>query len=280
MAYNAPDTTFHRIAKRIKSQSKEILDQLDTLVTKSDGGDNDVGDLEPASYLLEALTSQMSEEVERDRLADLFAFELEKPKDPTPPPPAPRPKKSHKKDTAAERRKKWEEREARNQERLASGRATRAGQARADAFKHEAGLPVSSDVEPDTPAELVTTGRRTRKSLANAAAQGEGVSETERDTLQVPKREDRTSVSSGLSRSRSQVGVIRTEPVERLTDKERRERERELELVMKEVGDKDSFARFNRGWVLPEGVKRNRGGDKTEAVPAIPPKSGGSSSFQ
>jgi NuA3 HAT complex component NTO1 len=261
MTYNAPDTPFHRIAKRIKSQSKEILDQLEPLAVRpGDNNEDNVCDFEPAAYLLEALTSQVSDDVERDRLADLFAFELEKPKEPTPPPPTPPAKKTYKRDT----KRKWEEREARHQERLAAGRATRAGQARTDAFKHEAGLPPSSDVEPDHPIASTSKGRRTRKSLA-ATTTDMVEAEATSNTLQPPARSDRASASSGLSRSRSQVGVVRTEPIERLTDKERRERERHMALITEEVGDSDLFTRFNVGWVLPEGSKRRRGGDKMEA---------------
>lgn len=268
MKYNGPESPFHRVAKRIKTQSKEILDPLDGLMIGADGTSDDVGDLEPAAYLLEALTSQVSDGIDRDRLADLFAFELEKPKEPTPPPPTPPPKKSAKRETGAERKRKWEEREAQHQDRLA-GRATRAGQARSDAFKYEAGLPPSSDVELEQPIAAPVTGRRTRKSLAAAT---ESVPEPETNSLRPPEREDRASASSGLSRSRSQVGVARTEPIERLTDKERRERERHLALITEEVGNSDLFTRFNVGWMLPEGSKRRRGGEKPSTAAGSAPK--------
>lgn len=265
MTYNAPDNTYHRIAKRIKQNSVEILSQLDLSAFSLQEDDSEVGDLEPATVMLETLISQMSDESGRDRLAGLFAFELAKPKEPTPAPPTPPPPRTNKKrDSHVERKKRWEEREAAYQERLAQGRATRAGHAKVEAFKHEAGLPPSSDTEIDKPA--LAPRRRTRHSTA-----GNG------DSLQPPQREDRESADSGHSRARSQVGVARTEPIERLSDKERREREKHLALQTEEVGNADQFTRFNVGWVLPEGSKRKRSGEKAQDAANSTPKQGKSS---
>lgn len=270
MAYNSPETQYHRIAKRIKTNSQEILDNL--VASHEGGNDADAGDLEPSKDLLEALLAPITAEVEgesqeqatRDRLSDLFLFELEKPKEPTPPPPTPPlPKK---RETNAERRRRWEEREAQHQLRLAAGRSTRAQHAMADAFKHEAGLPPSSPVNSQPVAGPST--RRTRKSMAKPDS-------NETATLQVPQEEqiERVRETSALSRSRSQVGVARTETIERLSDKERREREKAMALATDEVGNADQFARFNVGWVLPEGSKRRR--TESAQVPVAPkPKTG------
>lgn len=270
MIYNPPDNPYHRIAKRIKSASKEVLDQLDEIPAQTETG-GDVGNLEPARVLLEVLTARTNDEDERDRLADLFAFELEKPKEPTPPPPTPPPKKAVKRDTYLDRKRRWEEKEAAHQERVAQGRATRAGHARVEAFKHEAGIPSSSDNEVDAP-PVASTSRRTRTRTSTAGnAESSVITNTNTSTsLEVPSRTDRASASSGLSRSRSQVGVIRTETVERLSDRERRDRERNMALTTDAVGSADQFTRFNVGWVLPEGSKRNRGGVKQDPVPPRP----------
>lgn len=266
MTYNPPDNPYHRIAKRIKSASKEVLDQLDQVPAHTETSE-DIGNLEPARVLLEVLTARANDEDGQDRLANLFAFELEKPKEPTPPPPAPPPKKTVKRDTNLDRKRRWEEKEAARLERVAHGRATRAGHARVEAFKHEAGIPSSSDNEAEAPAEA-SNSRRTR---AQASPAGNAATSTDTNTsLQVPSRTDRASASSGLSRSRSQVGVVRTETVERLSDRERRERERNMALTTDAVGNADQFTRFNVGWVLPEGSKRNRGGGRQDPPPLKP----------
>lgn len=266
MIYNPPDNPYHRLASRIKSNAAEILDQLDELPAHM-GATDGVGNLEPARVLLEVLTSRATANDERDRLADLFAFEMAKPKEPTPAPPTPPPKPTIKRDTYADRKRRLAEKEAAHQARaVAPGRATRAGHAMVEAFKHEAGLPPSSDNEVDTPGAGSSNRRRTRPSTVGNAES----STNTKTSLQVPSREDRTSASSGLSRSRSQVGVARTETVERLSDKERRERERNLVLTTDSVGDADQFTRFNVGWVLPEGSKRNRGGARPDPPRPVP----------
>lgn len=261
MKYNAPDTTFNRIAKRIQANSRDLLSELDSLApTAADGPplDTNVGDLEPSRILLEALLGDCGTTPSRDRLADLFAFELEQPKEPTPPPP----QVPNKKRLAyADRKKRWEEKEARRLERLATGRSTRAAQAVQVAFQHEAGLlpPPSSPLSAlgtETEAGPSISTRRTRMSLAGAAAME-------------PKAEVVIS-TSGLSRSRSQRGVVGTEIVERLSDKERREREQNLGLEIKAVDNSDQFTRFNTGWIFPEGSKRTRHTDAPAPAPVKP----------
>jgi hypothetical protein len=76
--------------------------------------------------------------------------------------------------------------------------------------------------------------------------------------------------ASGLSRSRSQRGVVGTEIVERLSDKQRREREQNLGLEIKAVDNSDQFTRFNTGWIFPEGSKRTRHSDAPAPAPVKP----------
>jgi len=326
--YNAADTPFHKTAQRIKVNAQPLLDSLVSITAPNKLSLNDaselpyqtnVGDLEPSLLTLQVLTSLERPEADRDNLASLFAYELEKPKEPTPPPPTPPPAPVRKTQTAEERRKKREERDAKAKERASlSGRNTRGAKALEKAFAEEAGVNISS-----SDADL-TAGRRTRgrpsgltfdtpikrnqgtkkKSPGGRAknakgdiadeAKGEGAVKRQ----DIPTNEDLTGVvatESGVEmqdeaddvahttkeasvdttatrRSRTQPGVAALEIYSHITDKERRERERALDIVTEEVGNMDQFKRFNVGWVLPEGTKRRR----VEKAPE-PPKTHGKS---
>jgi hypothetical protein len=130
-----------------------------------------------------------------------------------------------------------------------------------EAFQHEAGLlsplPVSAEAGPSAPPAT----RRTRNSMAGPSS----------DSLLT----EEPSSSSSLSRSRSQRGVVGREVVERLSDRERRAREQKLDLVTEAVDKSDQFTRFNLGWVLPAGSKRNR---HTEPPAPPPPRARNSES--
>lgn len=261
LKYNAPDSTFHRIAKRIQVNSRELLAELDQLATSDPDApmvDGDThhgltGDLEPSRHLLQALLSRSGSSDERDRLANLFAFELEPPKEPTPPPPPPpEPKK---RDTHVDRKKRWEEKEARRLERLETGRSTRAGQAKEEAFQHEAGLLPALPIPAPAQNEAGPSIRRTRQSMGGSSSQ-------------VSKALEPSTSNPSSRPARSQVGVAGREVVERLSDKERRAREQQLKLEIEAVGNSDQFTRFNTGWILPEGSSRRRPND----VPVVPLK--------
>lgn len=255
MKYNAPDSTFHRIAKRIQANSRDLLAELDHLAVPASQPDlvngQETGDLEPSRHLLEALLSQSGDVHQRDQLARLFAFELEPPKEPTPPPPTPIPVK--KRDNYADRKRKWEEKEARRIERLETGRSTRAGQAKEEAFQHEAGL--LPPLPTDTQADAGPSTRRTRHSMGNSSSE-------------ISKGLDSSSSNSASRSFRSQVGVAGREIVERLSDKERRAREQELNLEIEAVDNSDQFTRFNTGWILPAGSSRR----KHVEAPVVPLK--------
>lgn len=243
MRYNKLDTPFHKAAKRIKDTSRPLLEDLRAIsdqvhpTVRSNGdvgtsSDIDVGDLEAATGLLEALVAPETGE-ERDNLAGLFAYELAKPKEPTPPPPTPPPPK--KRETAEERRLRIAEREARAKERTVS-RPTRASKALEQAFAQEAGVPLtSSDAE-------IPSNRRARR----------GVKEEPSTT---PAE---SSSSAARHASKNQRGVVGLESFVALSDRDRRERERQLDLFTEDIGNHDQFTRFNVGWVLPEGSKRKR----------------------
>jgi NuA3 HAT complex component NTO1 len=215
-----------------------------------DSRHEEIGDLEPSRNFLEVLISQSGDFHQRDRLASLFAFDLEPPKEPTPPPPPPVPVK--KRENYADRKRKWEEKEARHLERLESGRSTRAGQAKEEAFQHEAGL--LPPLPAAAPAEAGPS-RRTRHSMGNSSSE-------------VSRTLDSSSSNAASRPVRSQVGVAGREIIERLSDKERRAREQGLNLEIEAVDNSDQFTRFNTGWILPEGSSRRKPNDS----PAVPLK--------
>ena len=69
-------------------------------------------------------------------------------------------------------------------------------------------------------------------------------------------------------RTRPQRGVVGVEPVTVLSDRQRRDLERRLDLITEEVDSQDQFKRFNVGWVLPEGSKRRRSERPHELEPS------------
>ncbi|WVQ81240.1 hypothetical protein IAT38_003362 [Cryptococcus sp. DSM 104549] len=75
------------------------------------------------------------------------------------------------------------------------------------------------------------------------------------------------SSSTTMGTHKRQVGVVGIETMAVLSDKERREMERGLELTTEEVDASDQFRRFNIGWVLPEGSKRKRTSDAGSRPP-------------
>ena len=239
--YNAPDTMFTRIAKRITANSRPLLDELGSIPVWSsfkppegDDGKNAVavavadtdaaGDLEPSQVLLHSLINP--DEDSSDLLSKLFRFELEKPRAPTPPlaPPKQRMYMS-----AAERKQRWTEREVQAKERVQS-RTSRAAAAATQAFEEEAGIA-------ETPP--VTAGSSSRTARSRHA-----------------KLEEDDSAET--SRYGNKVGVAGYETFAILNDRQRRAQEKAMDLVTENVDSQDLFKRFNVGWVLPEGSKRRR----------------------
>ena len=264
MLYNKADTGFHRIAKRIKTNAQPLLDELandasqvhlslssDDKEEGSDAQTADVGDLEPSLTFLQSLiASDGSEGLIRNNLSSLFAFEMDKPKAPTPPPPSPPQPQARKYISAAERKWKWEEREAKAKARALAGRSTRAAKAIVKAFAEEAGVPASSDVEGEgNDNDAVDNSRQPRSTRRNAQA-----GPSRRPPSSIPE----TKSDSAQRRSRLERGVVGVRAVAVLSDKERREQEKALDLMTEEVDPHAQFKRFNVGWVLPEGSKRKR----------------------
>ncbi|WVR09068.1 hypothetical protein IAU60_006129 [Kwoniella sp. DSM 27419] len=283
MAYNGKDNPYHRQAARIRKSALPILDELEPIrktavadATLPSGGlMKPIGDLEPSTLLLSALLHPVNDEDQpsNDLLSTIISFELEKPKEPTPPP-AEKPVKARKSLSAAEKKARWEEREAAAKERALS-RSTRAAKAAESAFREEAGIQLSSEADISAPQTPIPDEdgdpRSRRRSMRNSSSQA--------GSSRLPLGADQSQVKTGkhvhvdgsssdsplLSsndsiqpRNRKQRGVIGVEAIPVLTDRERREQERKLDIITDEVGAQEQFMRFNVGWVLPEGSKRRR----------------------
>ncbi len=232
MLYNRPDSPYHRTAARIKKGALIELEKLEVIPHPNES--DQAGDLEPSIAQLRALSTLTGDDdPNRDILASIFAFEMEKPKPlPTPPP--------VKQKLSATERKRIKAEQAKARERLPGGRSTRAAEALVKAFEQEAGV--------TSPAATPQAGE-SRSSRTRAAP----------STVDVHTDRESTPSEGGVRpMSKPQRGVVGLETLAVFSDKERRERERQLDIIAQDVDPKDQFARFNVGWVLPEGSKRRR----------------------
>lgn len=246
MQYNKSETTFHRVASRIKKNAKPLLDELDSIPATgqlmppevpegqeswAQPPEGEVGDLETSLARLQTMLAPDPTDSSRDILRSIFAFEVEKE---PPPPPSPKKRKSM---TAAERNKKFEEAEERYKGRLSmGGGSTRVSRAAAAVT----GLGPQSEMPPE-PA-------RSRKSKTPSAD-----AESERSRP-----------------ARTQPGVVGVQSVPAMSHRERVKAEKSLDLIAESLDSKDEYERFNVGWILPEGSKRRRPAPTPSIT--IPPK--------
>lgn len=277
MLYNRSDSAFHKTAKRIKSNITPLLLELDsigyesTLLIPNDEPnpslipEGSIGNLEPSLLRLQTLlqASTISNNDNTDNLSSLFDFEITKPREPTPPPPPPPPPKPKIIKPKKSDKEKWEERDAARKDRIIA-RSTRSVVHANSAFAQEVGF-VSSDTEAHSRqssrggGEGGEVGRTTRNG---------GRSSRLNPTLPPSSSTTGTGTGTGTgtpgdnsssSRMRKlQTGVVAVELVPMISDRERRDAERALDLVIDEVDGQDQFKRFNVGWVLPAGSKRKR----------------------
>lgn len=286
--YNKPETQFNKVAKRIQANVQPLLDELSTLGSHSmmmppgDGLDissvpaEAIGDLEPSLLLLQSALHTSTVDTELDNLRSVFAFEMAKPRPPTPPPPPP--PTPPKRPTNAELR---ERRAARAAAAAAVAkppvvpRATRANIQANVAFAQEAGFAGSSDTEAHSrqtsgasrsrsgrsrlapPTEQPSSALTSPGPESSTSARGKR-SRMPTTTSAVTPSEAETSSTAPRPRPRLQTGVVAIETIPLISDKERRKRELELDLVTEDIGAADHFKRFNVGWVLPAGTKRKR----------------------
>lgn len=107
-------------------------------------------------------------------------------------------------------------------------------------------------------------GGSTRVSRAAAAAT---IPESPPPTTGRRKASEETSETS----RRSQPGVVGVTSVPAMSERERRQAEKNLDLIAESLDSKDEYERFNVGWILPEGSKRRRPAPVT--VPPPPKRS-------
>jgi NuA3 HAT complex component NTO1 len=253
MLYNPSDHLYHRLAVKIKKAASVIFTELYTQLAQSLERPVALGEvfsLEPSREFLEPLLV-VEPGSNRDRLGELFARELE-----SLPPPSPLPKYkpivTHE-ERQARRQAKIDERRARAEAlRLASSRQTRSNAPTVDQQT------LGEDILPKELRSLAVKPKTSSKR--------EPIVETKK-VYQNASRSLRSGGSAGpivapegiqaiLPSIRKQTGVIGTMAYSPLSDQERRARERDMQLVVDTVDNKDYFERFNVGFILPEGTKR------------------------
>ena len=208
--------------------------------------------LEPRRETIEPMLEKEADD-DQDRLAQLFAYKLPRP--PTPPPtPKPRIQLSH-----SERKAKLEEKRARaDLIRQASGRHTRAraGDGQLSEVQDVSILPrdlrppPERPVKPREPKNVSRSRQKARQGSNGSEQAAEGVTRLER----------------------KERGVLGKITIDYLTDRERRQREKQLGLVVDQVDAKANFERFNVGWVLPEGTRRGGRPMVAPVTPSVRPK--------
>lgn len=308
MAYNGPDSPFHRAAKRIQTNAQPLLDELDDLSAGSDllpipTSDSPVdqydlrkqqglvGDLEASLLHLQSLIQPPLDmrTGTKDVLESLFKFELEPPKEPTPPPPPP---PSPPKRVKVNHKAKWEEREAKHREHMALREAAgmRTGRTGAAADSNatgdgagigEAGPGAKVEMQAASTTEEGSRRRRRRKSNAQIAlelAQANATAPEANTNAEAGPSRQAVIDEQALNAARRQRGVVGLEAVPIITDRERRLQEKAMDIVTETVDGLDQFKRFNVGWVLPEGSKRSRASevarvDTPSACKYLPPHS-------
>lgn len=227
MQYNKGETTFHRTASRIKKNATPLLDALDSIPA--------TGQLLPPAPEEGEWGPQPEDvgdlETSLARLQTLLAPDhseggREQERDmlrsifafEVEKEPPPPPSPKKRKTMSAAERNKKFEQA---EERYKERLSMGGGSARVSRA-------AAAATGPESPPP--TTGRR----KASAASE---VSETSR---------------------RSQPGVVGVTSVPAMSERERRQAEKNLDLIAENLDSKDEYERFNVGWILPEGSKRRR----------------------
>ena len=253
MLYNPSDHPYHRLAAKIKKAANVVFTELYTQLVQSLERPVALGEafsLEPSRDLIEPLLG-FEPGSNRDRLAELFARELE----PLPPPsplPKYKPIVTHE-ERQARRQAKVDDRRARAEAlRLASSRQTRS-----NAPTHDEQA-LDEDMLPKelrSPALKPKTSRK-REPIVETREVHQNASRSLRSVRSAGRNVATEGIQPILPSIRKQTGVIGTMAYSPLTDQERRARERDMQLVVESVDNKDYFERFNVGFILPEGTKR------------------------
>ncbi|KAF8638766.1 hypothetical protein AX17_001982 [Amanita inopinata Kibby_2008] len=275
--YNQLNTAYHKMAIRIRTAAKPILEELDLRIAEQktilkasqplvDGdvneesmsseplgqGQRSIGDLEPPLEFLQLLTSGDAIKndtelvLDKNPIESLFSFEFAKFK-PPPPPPPPKPTKP-KRDRRADLERKRREREAAAAARALEAQysdmpytRTRRGttMAAAEARPEGAAEPPITEPTEEWEGEIMSPLEETA-SVPPASAEGSSTTTVRRA---VPRRRGST-VFPGAS---------------------------EIPPVVMDVDNRNSFKLFDAGWILPP--EQRRGGRRpVERQPLPPPK--------
>ena len=272
---------FYKTASRLKSASVSILLSLEGLVLHPGSEDseeaqsfsNNTGDLEASNEILHMLLSEESiaEEatflLDTDPVTSLFRYELPKKKPLPPPPPTPTPppkeptpppkpvKEPRKRDYKAERERRklmLAEQAAESSAILNSApdfrapRATRRTKAALDALEAEIAAEASRSSASVVPAE--------GSSVAGEGTQPDAQPSQPSTPPRAPTLEPKTAASAQVSPS-----------VEKQMSRPRSWRRDHVVLpgqggvpnIVESVDNHDSFVNFDRGWILPQGIKRH-----------------------
>ncbi|KAI0251381.1 hypothetical protein BJV78DRAFT_1275310 [Lactifluus subvellereus] len=261
MRYNEPGTPYYKAAQRIKANSATLLAELDRLKTSASSeligseliGYNEVvdslvqqnnspiGDLEPPSAMLDLLTSlniadDLNIVLRSDPLQFLLAYELPEVKPPpvAPPPPAFLPRKT-------KRERKVELAKRRAEHRAATAVVPTAG---ADSEMVDASFGSRAPTPTCLPGKLA--------AVADTDPGG----------------------TTGMAYSLTNIGVEVGPGVEQVLGKRKRAKLATSQPgtdaeVLTDINPKDSFALFDKGWILDPGVRR--GGRARVERPPLPP---------
>jgi hypothetical protein len=255
MRYNKPGTPYYKAAQRIKSNSATLLVELDRLKTPASSefigcnnvADNvaqrPVGDLEPPLAMLDLLTSLdiadgLNIVLHSDPLQFLLSYELPEPK---PPPLAPVPLAPLSRKTKRERKVELARKRAEQRAAMTAALVTEAD---------------SEIVDASIPPQAATPTLFPLKSAAVADIDPRGTASTTASLTSV-RLEDGPEAEQVLGKRKrpkppsSQPGA----DAEVLTD----------------INPKDSFALFDKGWILEPGVRRG-GRARIERLPPPLPK--------
>ena len=242
MLYNPSDHLFHKLANKIKKAAVTVFSDLavqlshDLLLQHNEQQDASIS-LEPSNQCLQPLLDRDPGN-ERDRLAQLFAYELF-----PPPPPSPLPKIRIPRPPPQKR----EPGAKRDPLRVtASARTTRS------AGPSAIETPIDQEMLPKELRNILPKSKPKRPAAKPTPSES-AIQSRETTGLASESADDSLIV---IPLRRPETGVLGKMVYSPMTDQERRAKEKQMSLVVDEVDLKETFSRFNVGYVLPEGSKR------------------------
>jgi hypothetical protein len=312
LAYNKPNTPYHRQALNIQTKMIPILQELDLLAIKhaeisTEANNNlanlSIGDLEPPLDILDLLASEDAVRsdldliVGKEPVVSLLNFELARFKPPPTPPPPPPPKLTARelmairKLKAQESRDRYKERKRREKEEAAAAAAAAAAANSQDALEDEATSISASILHQSAEISVTFSPRKTRNSHPQdvdlSAALLESIKDIAPNTVSSGNTgllmdPETTSLHSPtaqlvteLMASVSDDGTVGTLESDSSRKKRRTSQSQlgqTLPAIVSDVSNRDSFKNFETGWILPENAKRRVRTSLDRAMPLPPAK--------